>query len=59
MIANFWSIRVHPQARSISQKNHFWKITFYEMLQNHDFWKFGHFWKMQNPDQPLGEPKMG
>ena len=29
------------------------------MLQNHDFWKFGEFCKMQTPDQPLGDPKMG
>ena len=28
------------------------------MLQNPDFWKFGEFWKMQNPNQPLGDPKM-
>ena len=48
-----------PSGTFIFEKNHILKITFYETLQNHDFWKFGEFWKMQNLDQPLGDPKMG
>ena len=34
----------------IFEKNHISKMSFYEMLQNPDFWKFLTFWKMQNSD---------
>ena len=43
----------------IFEKNHISKTPFYEMLQNQHFWKFGHFWKMWNSNQPLGTPKWG
>ena len=59
VIANFWSIHTHIQARSFSKKITFWKPPFYGMLQNQHFWKFWWFWKMQNSNRPLGDPKMG
>ena len=57
--SKFLAYSYTPTSTFIFEKNHILKMSFYEMLQNPDFWKFGHFWKIQNPDQPLGDPKMG
>ena len=55
----FLTFSYTPTGTFIFEKNHVLEIPFLGILQNPDFWKFGEFWKMQNLDQPLGDPKMG
>ena len=56
--SKFLAYSYTPASSFIFQKNHILEIPFLWILQNPNFWKFLTFWKMQNSDRPLGDPKM-